>query len=413
MSGPTRGTEIHAGQDAFLERYSATMMRTFGTPARVLVRGEGPYVFDVDGGRYLDLLGGIAVNALGHAHPRLVAAIADQAGRLMHISNLFTSPQQVELGERLAALASGIGARAGSPDADVPARVFLANSGTEANEAALKATRRTGRTRIIAMEGAFHGRSMGALSVTANPAYREPFEPLPGGATWVPYGDADALDAALDDTVAAVLVAPSQGESGVVVPPDGWLSRVRELTAARGVLLWLDEVQTGVGRCGTWFACEAEGVVPDLVTLAKGLGGGFPVGACIALGEATALLQAGHHGSTFGGNPLAARAALEVLDVIADDGLLEHVRTTGDWLAAEVEALGLPEVDHVRGRGLLRGIVLRAPEAPAIAARALEAGFIVNAPRPDVLRLAPPLIVTPHALAPFVHALPRLVRGHA
>lgn len=390
---------------AILRRYDAAMMHTFGTPARVLVRGEGPYVWDADGVRYLDLLAGIAVNSLGHAHPRLVAALADQAAQLVHISNLFTSPQQVALGERLGALAVG--------DSGLHARVFLTNSGTEANEAALKVTRLTGRTRVVAMEGAFHGRTIGALSVTAHAAYRTPFEPLPGGVTWVPYGDLDALAAALDDTVAAVVAEPIQGENGVVEPPAGWLAGVRELTSAHGALLWVDEVQTGVGRCGSWLVSRDEGVVPDLVTLAKGLGGGVPVGACIAVGAAAELLQPGHHGSTFGGNPLAARAALEVLDVIEDEGLLAHVRSTGDWLAAAIERAGLARVRAVRGRGLLRGVLLTEPIAPQVVARGLEAGFILNAPRPDVLRLAPPLIVTRGHLEPFVDALGDLLQDPA
>lgn len=386
-----------------LGRYGTALMQTFGTPARALVRGEGCRVWDAEGGEYLDLLGGIAVNALGHAHPRLVAAITDQVGTLGHVSNLFTTRVQVELAERLGAMAAG--------DSGLAARVFFANSGSEANETALKVTRRTGRTRIVAMQGSFHGRTMGALSLTATEAYRAPFEPLVPDVTWVPFGDADALEAALDDTVAAVVTEPIQGETGVVVPPAGWLPRVRELCTRHGALLWLDEVQTGVGRTGTWLAGHHEGVVPDLVTLAKGLGGGVPIGACIGLGAAGELLQAGHHGSTFGGNPLACRAALEVLSVIEDDDLLAHVTATGGWLASAIEGLGLPEVSHVRGRGLLRGVVLTAPIAKDVLARALEAGFLVNAPRPDVLRLAPPLVITRDELQTFVDALPALVRG--
>lgn len=386
-----------------LGRYGAALMQTFGTPTRALVRGEGCRVWDAAGCEYLDLLGGIAVNALGHAHPRLVAAVTDQVGKLTHVSNLFTTRVQVDLAEKLGALVAG--------DSGLPARVFFANSGAEANEAALKAARRTGRTRIVAMEGSFHGRTMGALSLTATEAYRAPFEPLIPDVTWVPFGDADALEAALDDTVAAVVTEPIQGETGVVVPPEGWLPRVRELCTRHGALLWLDEVQTGAGRTGTWLAAHHEGVVPDLVTLAKGLGGGVPIGACVGLGAAGELLQAGHHGSTFGGNPLACRAALEVLSVIEDDDLLAHVHATGDWLASAIEGLGLPEVSHVRGRGLLRGVVFTEPIAKDVLARALEAGFIVNAPRPDVLRLAPPLVITRDELQTFVDALPALVRG--
>ncbi|WP_269779566.1 acetylornithine transaminase [Propioniciclava soli] len=401
-SDPATPAQAHepggAASADLLARYGDALMTTFGTPARALVRGEGPYVWDAEGRRYLDLLGGIAVNALGHAHPRLVAAIADQAATLVHVSNLFTSRVQVDLAEKLDALVAG--------DSGLGARVFFTNSGTEANEAAFKATRRTGRTKVIAMEGSFHGRTMGALSLTATEAYRAPFAPLVPDVTWVPYGDADALAAVMDDTVAAVVVEPIQGESGVVVPPDGWLARARELCTAHGALLWLDEVQTGVGRTGTWLAAEHDGVVPDLVTLAKGLGGGVPIGACVGLGAAGDLLQAGHHGSTFGGNPLACRAALEVIAVIEEDDLLAHVTATGDWLAAAIEGLGLPQISHVRGRGLLRGVVLTAPVAKDVHAKALADGFLINAPRPDVLRLAPPLIVTREQLEPFVAALP-------
>lgn len=384
-----------------LGRYGTALMHTFGTPPRVLVRGEGPWVWDADGVKYLDLLAGIAVNSLGHAHPRLVAAIAEQAGQLMHISNLFASEPQVALAEKLDALVSG--------DSGRQARTFLTNSGTEANEAALKATRLTGRPRLVAMEGSFHGRTMGALSVTATAAYRDPFAPLPDNVTWVPFGDLEALGSAMGDDVAAVVVEPIQGESGAVTPPDGWLAGVRALCDEHGALLWLDEVQTGIGRTGEWLASRGEGVVGDLVTLAKGLGGGFPIGACVATGEAAALLQAGHHGSTFGGNPLASRAALTVLDVIESEGLLGHVRETGEWLVGAIEGMGLPQVSHVRGRGLLRGIVLNQPNAKEVWAAALEAGFLVNAPRPDVIRLAPPLVITSEELQGFVDALPQLV----
>lgn len=387
-----------SGQE-MLGRYGSALMNTFGTPPRVLARGEGAWVWDVDGHRYLDLLGGIAVNALGHCHPRLVAAISEQAGTLMHISNLFTSAPQIELAERLDALAGG----------GLPARTFLANSGSEANEAALKVTRLTGRSKVIAMEGSFHGRTLGALSLTSTAKYRAPFEPLPGPVIWVPYGDADALRAAVDDETAAVVMEPLQGENGVVEAPASYLALARELCDAHGALLWFDEVQTGVGRTGAWLASAAQGVQGDLITLAKGLGGGFPVGACIAVGPAAELMQPGQHGTTFGGNPLAATAALAVLDIIESDGLLAHATATGAWLAAAIEGLGLPQVDHVRGRGLLRGVVLTEPISARVAAAALEAGFIINAPRPDVLRLAPPLIVTTDELQTFVDALPALL----
>jgi acetylornithine aminotransferase len=363
------------------------------------VRGEGCYVWDADDTRYLDLLGGLAVNALGHAHPRIVAAVSGQLATLGHISNFFASPPQIELAERLLSLL------------DADGRVFFTNSGTEANEAAFKATRRTGRTRIVSTVGAFHGRSMGALSVTWKPSYRETFAPLPGDVTFVDFGDVDALARAVDERTAAFVVEPIQGENGVIEAPAGYLEAARELTARSGALLWVDEVQTGVGRTGDWFAHASSGVVPDLVTLAKGLGSGFPVGACIAIGRTARLLGPGDHGSTFGGNPVAAVAGLTTLATIEEDGLLEHATSTGAHLAQRVGSLGHRLVNGVRGRGLLRGIALREPIAADVARRAMAAGFIINAPDPSTLRLAPPLIVTPAQVDTFVDALPHLLEA--
>ena len=380
-------------------RYPEVMMNTFGAPKRVFVRGEGIFVWDTEGNRYTDFLSGLAVNSLGHAHPAVLAAITSQLSTLGHVSNFFATPGQVTLAERLVGL---LGA---------PGKVFFTNSGTEANEAAFKATRRTGRRRIIAMEGSFHGRTMGALALTHNPAYREPFEPLPGEVTFVPYGDAAALDAALDETVAAVIIEPVQGENGVVTPPPDFLATARELTARFGALLWLDEVQTGIGRCGEWFAHQPAGITPDLVTLAKGLGSGFPIGVCIGIGQAGDLLQPGNHGTTFGGNPVAAIAGLAVLNVIERDGLLAHVREMGERLSSGIAGLGHSMVQGVRGMGLLRGIVLHRAEAAAVADRALNAGWIINAPRPNVLRIAPPLIVSGEQIDGFVKALPGLLDG--
>lgn len=368
---------------SWTDRYRGAVMNTFGDPQRVLVRGEGSTVWDVDGNHYLDLLAGIAVNALGHAHPAVLRAVTDQLGTLGHVSNFFTTEPQVRLAERLATLLD-VG--------DEPVRTFFANSGTEANEAALKATRRTGRTTVVVAEGSFHGRTMGALSLTSKAAYREPFEPLPGHVRWVPYGDAEALAAAVDDTVAAVLLEPIQGEAGVVVPPEGYLRRARELTREHGALLWIDEVQTGVGRTGDWFAFQAEGVVPDLVTLAKGLGGGFPVGACIGIGDAATLLGPGNHGTTFGGNPVACAAALAVLDTIEADDLLAHAVARGDQLVGALE--GHPRVVEVTGRGLMRGVVLTEPRAADVQSAALDAGLVLNAPTPDRLRIVPPLVIS-------------------
>lgn len=385
-------------------RYSSVMMNTFGAPKRVFVRGEGAWLWDADGNRYLDLLAGLAVNALGHAHPQVLGAISAQLSTLGHVSNFFATPTQIALAERLASMTV-----ANHPE--TPARVFFTNSGTEANEAGFKITRLTGRKRLIAMEGSFHGRSLGALALTSNPAYRIPFEPLPGIVDFVPYGDLAALAAVLDEGVAAVIVEPIQGENGVVEPPSGFLAGVRKLTSDRGSLLWLDEVQTGIGRCGAWLASAESGVTADIVTFAKGLGNGFPIGACVATGAAADLMQPGSHGTTFGGNPVAAAAGLAVLGIIERDGLLERATALGNDLAAAVLALGHPQVVTVRGRGLLRGIVLVDPIGPAVAERALAAGFVINAPRPHVLRIAPPLIVGSGQLDSFVAALPGLLDG--
>ena len=383
---------------SLLARYSQSVMNTFGPPQRVLVRGEGCHVWDADGNRYLDLLAGLAVNALGHAHPVVVAAVTGQLATLGHVSNFFTSPAQVLLAERLLELLG------------IPGRVFLTNSGTEANEAALKATRRTGRTRIVSTVGAFHGRSMGALSLTWKPSSREPFEPLPGHVDFVPYGDVDALARVVDERTAAFVVEPVQGEAGVIEAPEGYLADAREITTRHGALLWVDEVQTGIGRTGDWFAHSSAGVVPDLVTVAKGLGSGFPVGACVGLGDAGSLLGPGQHGTTFGGNPVACAAALATLATIERDDLLPSVRTVGNRLADQVRALDCSLVRGVRGRGLLRAIELTEPVATEAVAAALDAGFIVNATGPTTLRLAPPLVVTADQVDTFVAALPQILR---
>jgi acetylornithine aminotransferase len=381
---------------SFQERYAASLMNTFGPPKLTLVRGEGAHVWDDQGREYVDLLGGIAVNALGHGHPALVAAITEQLRTLGHISNFFTSPAQVALAERLVALL----------DAG-PARVFLTNSGTEANEAAFKLTRRTGRTHVVAAEGGFHGRTMGSLALTSKEAYRTPFAPLPGEVTFVPYGDADALAAAVTDQTAAILLEPLQGEAGVVVPPEGYLAAARAVADEHGALLWFDEVQTGMGRTGAWFAHHAAGITPDVVTVAKGLGGGFPIGACIGVGAAGDLLEPGNHGSTFGGNPVACAAALAVLDTIETEGLLEQVVVLGqkirDGLAAD------PRVTEVRGEGLLIGLDLVSETSADVAGAALAAGFIVNNPTPHRVRLAPPLVLTEDDAAAFLAAWPAIL----
>jgi acetylornithine aminotransferase len=404
--GATQGAG-RSGAD-LQRRYAASVMNTFGPPQLVLSRGQGCYVWDVEGNRYLDLLGGIAVNALGHGHPALVGAVTEQLSTLGHVSNFFATEPQIVLAERLLAL---LGAPGGG-------RVFFANSGTEANEAAFKLTRRTGRTKVVSTKGSFHGRTMGALALTSKAAYREPFEPLPGEVAFVPYGDADALADAVDDRTAAVVLEPLQGEAGVLEPPAGYLARARELTTAHGALLWLDEVQTGMGRTGRWFAHQAAdggadqagepdgAVVPDVLTVAKGLAGGIPVGACIALGDAGTLLGPGNHGTTFGGNPVSAAAALAVIDTIEKEGLLEQASGVGRRLR---DGLAHPHVREVRGRGLLIGLDLDRPVAPAVVTAAREHGFILNAPTPERIRLAPPLVLTADQADAFLAAWPAVL----
>jgi acetylornithine/N-succinyldiaminopimelate aminotransferase len=387
-----------AGSSAsVLDAYQHSVMNTFGLPKRVFVRGEGCYVWDVEGRRYLDLMSGIAENALGHEHPTVLAAVTGQIATLGHVSNFFATPAQV-------ALASRLGAMTGAEET----RVFFTNSGTEANEAAFKITRMTGRTKIISTEGAFHGRSMGALAVTHNPKYRAPFEPLPGEVIFVPYGDAEALAAAMDESVAAVVLEPIQGENGVVVPPGGYLQHARRHCDQHGALLWMDEVQAGMGRSGCWLVHVAEGVTADIVTVAKGLGNGFPIGACLANGRAAALLGPGSHGSTFGGNPVAAIAGLAVIAVIERDGLLERANRAGQRLVDGLTG-SHPMITGVRGRGLLRGVTLAQPIAAQVADAALDAGVIINAPRPDVLRVVPPLVISDDQLDSFIATFPRLI----
>jgi acetylornithine/N-succinyldiaminopimelate aminotransferase len=398
-------TKGHTTGADWLARYSTSLMGVFGTPQRVLVRGAGCLVWDADGKEYLDLLGGIAVNALGHAHPFVTSVIASQLATLGHVSNFFTSPTQIALAEKLLALSK---APAGS-------KVFFTNSGTEANEAAFKLARRNSagpggapRTRIIALEGAFHGRTMGALALTAKEAYRAPFEPMPGGVEHIPFGDIDALRKAVDHTVAAVFLEPIQGEAGVRPLPAGYLKAAREATSAAGALLILDEVQTGIGRTGKWLASEDAGIVPDAVTLAKGLGGGFPIGALVTFGQETSsLLTAGQHGTTFGGNPVATAAALATLHAIENQHVLENVRAVGEHLRSALATVD--GVTEVRGEGLLIGFDLDADVAPAVVTAGLDAGFIINSPGPRTIRLAPPLILTEEQADRFLAALPAIL----
>ena len=379
-------------------RWQGALMNNYGTPRLPLVRGEGARVWDADGKEYADFVGGIAVNALGHAHPAVVEAVSRQIASLGHVSNLFVAGPPVALAERLIQLFGRDG------------KVYFCNSGAEANEAAFKIGRLTGRTHMVATEGGFHGRTMGALALTGQPAKQTPFLPLPGDVTHVPYGDPQALAAAVTEDTALVVIEPIQGENGVVVPPPGYLKAARAITAATGALLVLDEVQTGVGRTGNWFEYQAhEGVLPDVVTLAKGLGGGLPLGATVAFGRAADLLGPGQHGTTFGGNPVACAAGLAVLDTIENEGLLENVKRQSERLRDGIEASGHALTDHVRGAGLLLGIVLTEPLAPQVQQAAQDAGVLVNAPAPNVVRLMPPLTLGDDAVDAFLGALPGIL----
>ncbi|MEU9238165.1 acetylornithine transaminase [Streptomyces shenzhenensis] len=379
-------------------RWQGALMNNYGTPRLPLVRGEGVKVWDTEGHEYLDFVGGIATNALGHAHPAIVEAVSRQIASLGHISNFFMAEPTVALAERLIQLFGREG------------RVFFCNSGAEANEAAFKIGRLTGRTHMVATDGGFHGRTMGALALTGQPAKQDPFRPLPADVTHVPYGDAQALAAAVTEDTALVVIEPVQGENGVIVPPAGYLKAARAITAATGALLVLDEVQTGVGRTGTWFEYQAhEGVLPDVVTLAKQLGGGLPLGATVAFGRAADLLRPGHHGTTFGGNPVACAAGLAVLDTIENEGLLENVKRQSERLRDGIEALGHGLIDYVRGAGLLLGIVLTEPLAAQVQQAAQEAGFLVNAPAPDVVRLMPPLNLRDAEADALLGALPGIL----
>ncbi|MGI5400180.1 acetylornithine transaminase [Streptomyces sp. CA-135486] len=377
------------------QRWQGVMTDNYGTPKLSLVRGEGAKVWDADGTEYTDFVGGIAVNALGHAHPAVVEAVSRQIASLGHVSNLFVAEPPVALAERLVQLFGR------------PGRVFFCNSGAEANEAAFKIGRLTGRKHMVATAGGFHGRTMGSLALTGQPGKQEPFLPLPGDVTHVPYGDAEALRAVVTEETALVIIEPIQGENGVVVPPKGYLEAAREITRATGTLLVLDEVQTGIGRTGHWFEHQAhQGVEPDVVTLAKGLGGGLPIGATIAFGEAAELLKPGQHGTTFGGNPVACAAGLAVLDTLAAGGALDEVKRLGEKIRDGIESLQHPLVSHVRGAGLLLGIVLNEPLAPQAQQAAQSAGFLVNAPAPDVVRLMPSLLIGEAEVDAFLRALP-------
>jgi len=375
--------------------YATRIMKSAAVPPRELVRGEGCYVWDSEGTKYLDFLAGIAVNSLGHAHPVLVEAVRAQVGTLAHVSNLFASPPQLALAERLLRLTGGD-------------RVFFCNSGAEAIEAAIKLARRTGRPRILSLVNSFHGRTMGSLSLTGKPALREPFEPLLPGVDHI-QATVEALERAIGPDVAALVVEPIQGEAGVIELPTGYLEAARRLTAQHGVLLILDEIQTGAGRTGSWFAFQREGITPDAIVVAKGIGGGVPIGALVTYGAASDLLSAGQHGTTFGGNPLVTAASNAVLAEIERADLVGNARDRGAQLAEAITAIGSPVITEVRGRGLLIGIGLSHPIAAEVVTAALTLGLIINAANPTSIRLAPPLIIGEVEIAEFIqkftHAL--------
>ena len=378
----------------YVSRWNSALQANYGTPEITLVSGKGSVLKDSNGKQYLDFLGGIATNVLGHAHPAIIRAVSHQISTLGHVSNFFIHPGVIELAEKLQSLTG-----------DPTARVFFANSGAEANEAALKLSRRTGRKNIVAISGAFHGRTMGALSLTGQPSKRDPFKPLLPGVTHVPFGDLMAMKDAVNSRTAMVIVEPILGEAGVITPPKEYLKGVQKICRANGALFVVDEVQTGMGRTGQWFGFEDEGVKPDVITLAKGLGGGLPLGAMIALGDAATLFRPGDHGSTFGGNPVACASALAVIDFIEKKNILQTVREFEEIIKSEFS--GAEGVANVRGRGLLLGIVLKEPVAVELRARMELMGLLVNAPTPDVIRIAPALTVSLAQIKKFISTFKR------
>jgi acetylornithine/N-succinyldiaminopimelate aminotransferase len=387
------------------DRFARALMGNYGIPPVALVRGKGCLVWDADGREYTDLIAGIAVSALGHAHPAVTEAVTRQVNAIAHTSNLFLHEGEIALAERLLGLLGS----AGSP---ADGRVFLANSGTEANEAAVKLVRRrqgAGRPVLVAAENSFHGRTFAALALTGKSSIRDPFGPFGITVRFVPFGDEQALRAAVRPDCAALFVEPGQGEAGVIPAPAGYLRAARAACDDAGALLVLDEIQSGIGRTGAWFAHQADGITPDVITLAKGLGGGLPIGACIGLGECGAALGKGDHGSTFGGNPVACAAALAVLDTIEADGLLARAAATGAQLQAGIAAVRHPLVAGVRGRGLWLAIALTGPAAASVEAASRRAGFLVNVVQPDAIRLAPPLILDSAQAGSFTAALPGIL----
>ena len=372
-----------------INRWSNAVQNNYGSPSIALVKGKGIVVTDADGKQYLDFLGGIATNILGHAHPAIVKAVSKQVSVLSHVSNFYVHPNAVELAEKLTSMTG-----------DKNAKVFFCQSGAEANEAALKLSRRTGKVRIVAAQGAFHGRTMGALSLTGQPSKREPFLPLIKGVKHVPYGNIEAMRKAVSKKTAMVIIEPIMGEAGVIVPPADYLQELRSLCDAKGALLVIDAVQTGMGRTGDWFGYEYSGITPDVITLAKGLGGGFPLGAMIALGKAADLFQPGDHGSTFGGNPVTTSAGLAAIKYIESQKLLKKVEKQGAYLMQELALI--PGVAEVRGAGLLLGIELEKLKASDVASSLQKAGVLVNAANPTTIRLAPALIVSDAQIKKFI-----------
>jgi acetylornithine/N-succinyldiaminopimelate aminotransferase len=382
------------------QRFDRRLMRSMSMPLAKLDRGKGARVWDAEGNEYLDFLAGIAVNSLGHAHPVFVEAVSTQAARLAHVSNYFTTEPALELAERLTRLA-------GAGD---EGRAWFGNSGAEANEAAFKLARLNNsggaRTRVLSLVDAFHGRTMGSLALTGKPHMREAFEPLPGGVEHIE-ATIDVLEASLDDAVAALFIEPIQGEAGVVELPDGFLVAARELTHRHGALLIVDEIQTGAGRTGEWFAFQHAGITPDAITVAKGIGGGFPIGALVTFGHASSLYSKGQHGSTFGGNPLATAVANAVLGEIERAGLVENAAVRGREIRERVDGLGSPLVAEMRGRGLLIGIGLTEPVAIRVVAEAWRGGLIVNAANDSTIRMAPPLTIDGADVDEFVERFSR------
>jgi acetylornithine aminotransferase len=380
----------------YLDRWDASIQNNYGKPSITLVKGKGVLVTDASGKTYLDFLGGIATSILGHAHPTVVKAVTKQLSTLSHISNFYAHPNAIVLAEKLSKMTG-----------EKNAKVFFCQSGAEANEAAFKLSRRSGKVRVVAAQGAFHGRTMGALSLTGQPAKREPFLPLIKGVKHVPYGDIDAMRKAVNKKTSMVIIEPIMGEAGVIVPPHDYLQQLRYICDTNGALLVIDAVQTGMGRTGDWFGYEYSGITPDVITLAKGLGGGLPLGAMIALGKAADLFQPGDHGSTFGGNPVTTAAALSVISFIEENQILDKVQKQGNYLMQEIALI--PGVKEVRGAGLLIGIELDSLKAPDIATAMQTAGVLVNAANPTTIRIAPALIVSDAQINKFISIFKKVI----